>query len=236
MGRAFSKSEGEGDFILAPEGSSFAVLTVLAYLGKHESTWQGQTRTRELVGLAWELADRAEEDGRALSVTEVLTASLHEKAKFFGRVLALCGGREPPPGFDLEQLLGHGAIVTVAHEVRDGKTWANVSQVGPLPRGMTPPQPSITPIYFDIEAPEPGLFELLPARFRKLIETARGTSQATPPPRAPAPASQAAQQASYQAQHPAPPAAISEQASKPPTPPPPPAAPAPAPFDDDIPF
>lgn len=210
MGRAFSKTADDGDFILAPEGSSCAVLTGLAYLGKHESTWQGQTRTRELLGLSWELADRAEEDGRALGVTEVLTASLHEKAKFFSRVVALCGGREPPPGFDLEGLLGRGAIVTVVHEVRDGKTWANVSQVGPLPRGMAAPVASIAPLYFDIEAPDPAALAMLPARFRKLIDSA-GT---------PAPASQAARQASYQAQQP----------------PAPPAAPAPDPFDDDIPF
>lgn len=218
MGRQFSKTSDEGDFILAPEGTSAAVLTCLAYLGKHESTWQGETKIRELVGLAWELAEPAEEDGRYLSVTEVLTASLHEKAKFFSRVLALTGGREPQPGFDLEKLLARGAIVTVVHDVRDGKTWANVSQVGPLPRGMAAPVPSVPPLYYDIETHDPAAFERLPARFRKLIETAGQTGQARPaaaPARAPVPPSQASgHQASYQAQRP----------------------PEPPPFDDEIPF
>jgi hypothetical protein len=208
MGRQFHKSEGDGDFILAPEGTSAAVLTVLAYLGKHQSTWQGQQRVRELVGLAWELAEPAEEDGRALSVTEVLTASLNEKAKLYSRVLALTGGREPPEGFDLEKLLGRGAIVTVVHEVRDGKTWANVSNVSALPRGMPPPVASVAPLYFDIEAPEPDwpVVDKLPARFRKLIESAGPA--AAPPPARPTAAAHAANMAAQ----------------------------APAPFEDDIPF
>jgi hypothetical protein len=180
MGRQFNKqTSDDGDFIVAPEGTSAAVLTVLAYLGKHESTWQGETRMRDLVGLSWELAERAD-DGRAIAVTEVVTNSLHEKSKLFSRVLALTGGREPPPGFDLEKLLGRGAIVTVVHDLRDGKTWANVGQVGPLPRGMPAPATSVAPVYYDIEDHDRAAFEKMPARFRKLAETGEVSKAAMP--------------------------------------------------------
>jgi hypothetical protein len=204
MGRTFTKQE-DGEFVLAPEGTSTAVLWCLAYLGKHESTYQGETRLRELVGLAWELAEPAE-DGRHLSVTEVLTASLNERAKFFARVLALTGKREPPEGFDLERLLGRGAVVTVAHEIRDGKTWANVTQAGPLPRGMAAPPPSVALTYYDVDAPTPEALERLPSRFRKLLERADLSRLPPSPPKAPSAA----------------------PAPKP--------APAAVPFDDDIPW
>lgn len=53
--RTFNKTEDSGDYILAPEGTTAATLTCLAWLGKHESTWNGETKIRELVGLQWEL-------------------------------------------------------------------------------------------------------------------------------------------------------------------------------------
>lgn len=214
MGRAFHKSEDSG-FILPPEGTSTAVLIGLAYLGQHESTWQGQTRMRELCGLVWELSEPDEQTGQALSVSEVLTASTHEKAKLTERILALSGGREPPKGYDLEKLLGCGAVVTVAHVERDGRTYANVTNVGPMPRGMNAPVPSVPVTYYDILEPDADAWERLPARFKKLIETAdaSGTPAAAP-----------AHAASYKHQAPAAP--------------PRPAKPAPAaddaPFDDDI--
>lgn len=178
--RTFNKTEDQGDFVIAPEGTTAAVLTCLAFLGRHESTWNGETKVRELVGLSWELGEPGP-DGRALAVSEILTASLHEKAKFFSRVLALCGGKEPPPGTDLAALLGRGAIVTTAHVNREGKTYCNVASVGPLPRGMAAATPSVAPVFFDIETPDMAAYSALPTRFRKLADTALNAPQAAAP-------------------------------------------------------
>lgn len=184
--RTFQKTEDTGDFVVAPEGTTAAVLICLAFLGRHESTWNGETKVREIVGLGWELGDPGP-DGRALSVTETLTASLHEKSKFYSRVLALTGGREPPAGFDLAGLLGRGAIVTTAHVARADKTFCNVTAVGPLPRGLAAPVPSISPVFFDIETPDPAAYAAMPARFRKLADTAIGANPAAPQPAAAGP-------------------------------------------------
>jgi len=239
--RTFQKtSDDAGDFILAPAGVTAATLTVLAYLGKHESTWQGQVRTRELVGLSWELAERGP-DGRALAVTETLTASLHPKAVFYSRVLALTGGQEPPPGFNLADLLGRAGIITIQHAVRGDRTFANVAAVGPLPRGMSAPAPSVAVTFYDIEAPNPAAYAALPARFRKLADAAMGTTQAAAPnPAGPWTGGQATRP-------PAPPAYPPQPAAPPPTrpaaapapgqswgnPPPPPPGPD---YGPDIPF
>ena len=221
--RTFNKTEDSGDFILAPEGTTAAVLIGLAFLGRHEATWQGETRDRELVGLCWELGEPGP-DGRALSVTEVLTASLHEKAKFFSRVLAMCGGREPPPGFNLAELLGRGAIVTIQHAVKGDRTFANVVAVGPLPRGMTAPPPSVGLTFYDIEAHDPAAYAALPTRFRKLADTAMAaTPAAAPNPAGPWTGLGQA------ARPPAPPAAQTGYVYPPQPPAPPPARPAAAP-------
>jgi len=185
--RTFHKTEDQGDFVICPEGTTAAVLTCLAFLGRHESTWNGEPKIRELVGLSWELGEPGPA-GRALAVTETLTASLHEKAKFYSRVLALTGGREPPAGFDLSGLLNRGAIVTVAHAVKGDRTYANVVAVGPLPRGLAAPVPSIPPVFFDLAEYNAETFDLLPKRFQRLAETALsdGYTAAPPAPAAPA--------------------------------------------------
>lgn len=236
--RTFQKTEDQGDFIIAPEGTQAAVLTVLAFLGKHESTWNGETKIRELVGLSWEL-DEPGPDGRALSVTETLTVSLHEKSKLYSRVIALAGGREPPPGFDLAGLLGRGAIVTTAHVNREGRVYCNVAAVGPLPRGLAAPVPSVPPLFFDLSEYDPALFDRLPKRFQRLAETALSEDYRpapSAPPARPAPPAPAAWSGSHAAQAPtAPPPAWNSPPRRPA--PPLPASPADgAPFNDDIPF
>jgi hypothetical protein len=237
--RTFNKTEDQGDFQIAPEGTTLASLTVLAFCGRHERTWQGETKTQELLGLSWELAEPGP-DGRALAVTEVLTASLHEKSKFFSRIMGLTGGREPPAGFELAGLLGRGAVVTVAHVQKGDRTYANVVAVGPLPRGMAAPIPSVTPTFYDIDEHDQAAYDALPARFKKLVETAESADYrpAPPPPARPA-APAGAWSGTHSAQAPyapaAPPPAWGTQTRRPA--PPLPASPADAvPFDDDIPF
>jgi hypothetical protein len=229
--RTFNKNTSIGDdYILAPAGTQPAALTCLAIVGHHDRTWQGETKRQELCVLAYELGETAT-DGRALSVTETLTFSLHEKAKLFARITALNGGREPSPGEPLNNLLGKGCIVTIDHTTKGERTYANITQTAPLLRGMPPPTTSVKPIYFDLaDGFDAETFEALPARARKLIEAAMAEGQGRPQqgqqqPQQQAPQShqQAAQQATqtyYQ-----------QQAQQRPTAPP--AGPGP---DDDIPF
>ncbi len=248
--RTFRKTEDQGDFVIAPEGTQAAVLTCLAFLGRHESTWNGETKVRELVGLSWELGEPGP-DGRRLAVQEVMTASMHEKSKFYARILALSGGREPAAGFDLAGLLGMGAIVTTAHVTKEGRIFCNVVSVGPMPRGMVAAAPSVPPVYFDLKEYDAATFDRLPKRFQRLAETAESFDyRPAPPPAAPwsPPAGgQAVPPSGHGYPHPsAPPSAPwqgSHQAQAPGAWPPdpqatrPPAPPAGGPdFDDAIPF
>ncbi len=240
--RTFKKTEDTGDFQIAPEGTGVATLTVLAFLGRHEASWQGEVKIRELVGLAWELSEPGP-DGRPLAVTETLTASMHEKAKFYSRILALTGGKEPSSGFDLAKLLGLGAIVTTAHVAKADRTYCNITQVGPLPRGLSAPPPSVAPTFYDIDAHDPDAYDSLPSRFKKLVETAESAdyrpapTPTPPPPRPAAPAG--AWSGTHSAQAPYAPSAPAPAWNSPPRrpAPPPPSSPADnVPFDDAIPF
>jgi hypothetical protein len=148
--KTFTKATERGDFIPFPEGTAMATLIGLYFLGPHPTVWNGQERQRRLCALHWEASERAA-DGRALSVLEVVTESLDERAKLYQRILSLNGGLEPEPGLDLRLLLGRPAVITVRHVDKDGRVFANVTQVGPVPRGLVLQAPSVPLQFFDIE-------------------------------------------------------------------------------------
>ena len=206
--RTFSKSE-VSDYEIAPEGAFPALLVGWAELGLQTTPFG----TKPQVGLIWELSERGS-DGRGLSVTEVLTLSFNERARLYQRVVALCGGREPPAGFDLSNLLGRAVILTTAHVSRGERVYCNVTACGPMPKGFAVPTPTIQPLWYEVSAHDEATFAALPSRFRRLIESqetaappAAGGHPRVQPARPPAPG---------WGQPPAPPAGI--------------------PFDDDIPF
>jgi hypothetical protein len=80
------------------------------------------------------------ENGKPFVVSRRFTVSLHKKAalraaieSWRGRVLTETEIRD---GFDLESLIGSACLLNVVHVARDGTTFANVSSIMRLPRGM----------------------------------------------------------------------------------------------------
>jgi hypothetical protein len=97
--------------------------------------------------LGWEIpSERIEvdRDGTKLNLPRAIskryTMSLHEKANL-RKDLESWRGRaftdDEAKGFDLHNLLGANCMVQVIHKHKDGKTFANVTNVVQLPKGMT---------------------------------------------------------------------------------------------------
>ena len=184
MSRTFTKQENsQADYVLCPDGTMTATLTVMAFVGQHPQTWQGEEKIKEMIGLQYEVSELGP-DGRPLSVSETMPFSTHEKSRFYSRMIALLNGTPPAEGFDFKALLGRHCILTVTHVQRGERVYANVTQAGAVPRGMTGPAPSVTPLYFDILSPgESCPWDALPGRFKKMVETAiptQPTGQAAP--------------------------------------------------------
>lgn len=240
--RTFTKQDSDNsDFILCPAGTMTATVTVVAFLGRHPLTWQGEERIKDMIGLQYETSETGP-DGRPLSVSETMPFSTHEKSRFYSRLVALCGGREPPPGFNFTALPGMSCILTTAHVTRGDKVFCNVAAAGAIPKGLSGPVPSVPLAYYDITDPAGSCpFESLPGRFKRMAETALGEDYrpAPPPPPARPAAPAGAWSGTHSAQAPyapaAPPPAWNTQPRRPA--PPLPASPADgAPFNDDIPF
>jgi hypothetical protein len=204
MSRTFTKQDdSRADYILCPAGTMTATLTVMAFVGQHPQTWQGEEKIKEMIGLQYEVSELGP-DGRPLSVSETMPFSTHEKSRFYSRLIALLGGAVPPDGFDFKALLGRSCIITVTHVQKGERVYANVTQAGAVPRGMAGPAPSVTPVYFDILSPaESCPWDSLPGRFKKMVETAIPTQPANPsaPPAAPPSGQWSGYQAPPPAQH-----------------------------------
>lgn len=136
-------AKASGDFVPAPEGAHPAVCVDVIDLGMVTTDYRGVKKTQHKVRIVWQI-DEDQENGKPFVVNQRYTLSLHQKATL-RRDLESWRGRsfseEELTAFDLENLLGVGAIVNVVHTRREGSTYSNVAGVMKLMKGVSAPNP-----------------------------------------------------------------------------------------------
>jgi len=131
---------GEGrSFEPAPEGVHQAVLVDVVDLGILKVSWLGVTKSQHKVNLAWQI-NETREDGKPFLVFKRYTLSLHEKSglrkdleSWRGRKISRA---EEQAGVDLEGMIGQNCLLNITHNPVGDRTYANVSSVNPLMKGM----------------------------------------------------------------------------------------------------
>lgn len=153
-----------GNFEMPPSGPIAARCSKLIDLGTQESTYEGETKHQRKLLLSWELAE-LRTDGTPFVISRRFGLSLHEKAALRGFLQAWRGRpftAEELAGFDLRRLLSAPCLLNVMHTQRNGKDYANIASISPLPKGMTAPELSAPGVIFDIDAPDaPSVIETL---------------------------------------------------------------------------
>lgn len=155
-----SDNGGGGDFKPAPDGNHAAVCTQVIDLGVQQTSFGDKRQVR----LSWEI-DEKREDGKRFAVSRNYTMSLNQKAALRKDIEAWRGKpftKEELDGFDLEKLLGAPALVNVVHNEKDGNTYANVSGISRLPKGMLTVAPEADLLCFSCDAPDTAVLEKLP--------------------------------------------------------------------------
>lgn len=144
-----------------PEGLHPGVLVALFDVGTQYSE-KFDTAQRKLV-LQFELPDLptldAERDGKKVKLPRLvsirLTRSLNEKAKLRALLESWRGRRFTVPemeALDLGKLLSIPAVVQVMHEHKpDGKVFANVANLLPVPKGTQKPVASSSVTLFSVD-------------------------------------------------------------------------------------
>ena len=125
----------------APAGTHAAVCCDVVDLGELKVEYQGKAKVQHKIKIVWQI-DELRDDGAPHRVSKRYTLSLHEKA---GLRKDLEGWRGRPfneeelKGFDVEVLLAKTALLNVIHKESNGSTFANVTGIMRLPKGMAGP-------------------------------------------------------------------------------------------------
>ena len=136
-------SRPKGSFKAAPEGLHPAVCCDVweIWTEQRREDWGGglQDKTR----IVWQIDKTYKDDDgktRIYEVSQIYTASLHEKAKLRQHLESWRGRKfseEELNSFELENLLGANCQLQVIHNIKDnGDTYANVQAVVPRHKSM----------------------------------------------------------------------------------------------------
>lgn len=169
-----------GDFTPPPTGAWPAICYRFIDLGTQTSDFQGETKHQRKVMLSWEIADDEErmDDGRPFTISSRYTWSMHEKATL-RKTLESWRGKAfeesdfGEGGFDVRKLIGAPCMLSVVQVDKNGKTYANISAVTKMPKGMAPAELVNDSVYFSLENFDRDVFD-------KLSESLQGIIKASP--------------------------------------------------------
>lgn len=142
-------NEGEGRvFSPAPSGTHQAVCFGTWDIGWQVSEWMGKELEQRKVIIGWEINELMEDGnfkGKRYTVYKRYTASLSERANLKKDLESWRGKSftdEERKRFDVENLIGANCMLSIVHKTSvGGKTYANISSVSKLTKGMQPLAP-----------------------------------------------------------------------------------------------
>lgn len=183
-----AKDSGGSNFKPVPPGAYVARCHQVIDLGTQTSTGQFGEKSQHKIRICWEIHGE-DEDGQALTVTidgktlpmtvaKDYAVTLHEKASL-RKDLAAWRGRDFTPeearAFDVSKLLGAYVLINVTNSTsNNGKTYANVAGLSPLPKALAATKPAgVHPLQqFDLDNPDWEVFEDLPQWLQDRIKAA----------------------------------------------------------------
>jgi hypothetical protein len=159
MGK-YSAKGGE-DFKPVSAGAHPAVCTMVADVGVQPSNNPAFNAARKIV-FRFEIGDErvtyhdkdGKEQNKPAIIYDTLTASMNKKANLRAMLEGWRGQAftdAEAEDFDTKDVLGKPCMISVVHKESGGKTYANISAVMRLPRGMEAPKAEAKPVYFHID-------------------------------------------------------------------------------------
>ena len=136
-----AKNNG-GNFEMIPEGTHQAVCFAVHDIGLQSNNFG---TTQHKVVISWEIKEtikaEGEYKGKRYVISNRYTLSLNEKSTLRKHLESWRGKKftaeELDKGFDIEKVIGVNCMISVVHtESKNGKTYANVSAVMSLAKGM----------------------------------------------------------------------------------------------------
>ena len=140
-------SGGSGNFEPVPEGTHIARCITVVDIGIQQTPWGGKEKVylgfeAPGVRVEWKDSDGNDHEGPAI-IGSRYTNSINEKA-ILGQHLVSWRGKQftddERQGFDLFAVLGAPCMLSVTHNTKGDRTYANITGIMRLPQGMTAPE------------------------------------------------------------------------------------------------
>lgn len=167
--------------VLVPEGTMLARIIEIVYIGTVKTQWQGQEKEVPKLRLTWELPTEKHvfKEGEAekpFVISQEYTHSMGKKANLRPLTEAIIGTSltdDEAFNFDHDNLLGLPCQITVIHEDKETGTYAKVSAVSQLLKGVACPPPinDIKKLSFDKW--DEKYFQALPQFIKIKIESSK---------------------------------------------------------------
>jgi hypothetical protein len=157
MPLTFKARAGSGDFTPIPSGSHVAICDIVADLGLQPGSAL-YPAPKQQVYIRFQIpAERVqfEKDGKKIDgpavIGQAFTASMNEKATLRKHLQGWRGKQftdEEAEKFDVAGVLGKGCMLSVVHNVKGDKVYANIGSISALPKGVKAPIPESEPLYY----------------------------------------------------------------------------------------
>lgn len=146
----------DANFTPPPAGTHLAVCYRVIDLGTQQIEWNQTIKHQRKVLISWELPDERMEDDAPFTVHQRYTLSSSERAKLRKDLEAWRGRkfREEdfgPGGFDIQDIIGCGCLLSLVHNEKGDRTYTNINSVSALAKGMTVPDPINERVYFSLD-------------------------------------------------------------------------------------
>lgn len=168
-----------GDFEPVPSGTHVAVCDMVVDIGIQPGSGMYPKPKRQVI-IRFELPNERiefEKDGKKQTgpavISKTYTASMNEKANLRHDLESWRGksfSDEEAEKFDVAAILGKPCTISVTHTQKGDKTYANISGLSGLMKGINPKTliPEIPPVYYGPD--DTKAYTLLPEWMRKKID------------------------------------------------------------------
>ena len=165
-----------------PAGSYPARCYSMIEMGTNQETYQGVDKMVNKVRITWELPTemqvfKEERGPEPRVISKEFSLSMHEKANLRGFLESWRGksfNDNEATAFDVTNLLGVPCLLSITHKMaQNGNTYANISSVSLLPKGMECPEMINKRQELSFDNFKEELFESLPDFIKEKIQTSQ---------------------------------------------------------------
>lgn len=155
---------------LTPAGNHIARCYQMIEIGTVNEIIMGASKTLKKVRIGWELPNETREfkqgEGqKPFSVSKEYTLSMHEKANLRQDLKSWRGKdftEDQAKSFDITALIGVPCMINIIHVEKNGNTYANISGVTPMPKGVECPAQINNSFVLSYDEFDDTLFNSLP--------------------------------------------------------------------------